>query len=101
MTVLADVATPTKNSPHAELTRLKSLPRWLRMIAVGSVLRFASCPAPAVVVLFETLATCGRNTEHAAWIVSTYTVSVPVVVVKVVLAVSVVDFTTVTVGAAT
>jgi hypothetical protein len=66
MTVVVEVVTPAKNWPHAELTRFKSLPHWLRMFAVGSVLRFCFCPAPAVVVLFGTLAICDRNTEHTA-----------------------------------
>lgn len=100
--VVVEVTTPLRKSWHAELTRLRLFPHWLRIFTVGSVRRLSSGPAPTVVVMFNSQLPYysgyrkGRL-EYARlsqWVCQ-------VVVVRVVLAVVVVETTTVTVGAAT
>jgi hypothetical protein len=70
----------------------------LLMRDVGSVLRF---PSGTAAVLSDHVRTSDYETKDPLGIELTYTVAVPVVVVRVVLEVLVVDTTTVTVGAAT
>jgi hypothetical protein len=98
--VVVEVATPLKKSWQAELTRLRLFPHWLRIFTVGSVLRLSSSAAATVVVLYDGSITIPFGVLMISRNKQTYTVFVPVVVVRVVLAVVVVETTTVTVGAA-
>lgn len=77
MIVVVEVATPLKKPRQAELTRLRLLPHWLRILTVGSVLRLSNPPAATVVVLFDGSVTIPpRVLGGAAGICPTYTVTV-------------------------